>query len=313
MSDHFNGKRFFNTGPYTKKSLWDLIKWGITRNRGPWPRTRMKHPEIKPPVVTGEQNVNICYINHASILISTKHINILTDPIWSERASPFSFVGPKRIQDPGIRFSDLPRIDIVLISHNHYDHLDIPTLKQLHNKFNPLFIVPLANKKILQKHGIQKIQELDWWQEKAIEDSVITLLPSQHWSSRTLFDRFKSLWGAYGILVNRKRIYFAGDTGYGKHFSEVYQHWGKPEVACLPIGAYEPRWFMHDNHMTPEEAVLAHLDLHASYSIAIHFGFWQLGDDGFEQPVIDLAHAIEKYEIDKNKFMVLPPGNHFTV
>lgn len=308
ISNHFNGKIFVNTTPYKIKTTSDLFRWWFSQNKKPWPKhvANLPHSNIQTPLTSNE--VRITFINHATVLIQTQHVAILSDPIWSLRASPFTWLGPHRVRAPGIAFDELPKIDVVIISHNHYDHLDIPTLQQLNNKFHPIFIVPLGNKILLDQANIKNVVELDWWQSHQIGKATITLLPSQHWSARWLNDKNSSLWGSYGIKIDNKKIYFAGDTGYSVHFAEIKNKWGTPDLAFLPIGSYRPEWFMQENHLNPEQAVIAHQVLQAKYSVAIHFGTFQLSDEGIDEPVNDLKKALIKLNIQPDTFIVLPEG-----
>lgn len=313
VSDHFNGNVFFNHKPSSPKSLFDLWRWWFSRERKPWPTqiANVPHEPITP--VTQPNTVKITFVNHATVLIQTPSANLLTDPIWSERASPFSWWGPRRVRTPGIGFAELPHIDVIVISHNHYDHLDISTLLKLDKKFHPFFLVPLGNKILLNNAGIKNVIELDWWQSYEIKKARITFLPSQHWSARWLNDRNKTLWGSYGIEVANKKIYFAGDSGYENHFKTIREKWHIPDFALLPIGSYLPRWFMHDNHMNPEEAIQAHLDLQSAQSMAIHFGTFQLSDEAIDQPVKDLMASLTTYGISANQFRVLKEGETITL
>lgn len=308
LSDHFNGNIFFNHEPSPPKSFLDVLHWQLTRDKKPWPTSVANAPPSPVSQVTKPDEVKITFINHSTVLIQTQQCSLLTDPIWSERPSPFSWAGPKRVRKPGIAFSALSQIDIVVISHNHYDHLDLPTLIKLDKKFHPTFIVPLGNKSLLANAGIKNIIEMDWWQHHTIKDAHITFLPAKHWSARWLTDRNRTLWGSYGIEIAGKKIYFAGDSGYGSHFKIIREKWYQPDIALLPIGAYLPSWFMRNNHLNPEEAVRAHLDLQSSQSIAIHFGTFQLGDDGLNQPVEDLAAARTKHSVTAKHFVALREG-----
>jgi L-ascorbate metabolism protein UlaG (beta-lactamase superfamily) len=213
------------------------------------------------------------------------------------------------VRDPGLAFEDLPNIDVVLISHNHYDHMDIKTLKLLEKKFKPLFFVPLGDKKILKKNGLTRVFELGWWEQHTLSDNTqITLIPAQHFSGRTLLDSNKSLWGGYVIEENKFKILFAGDTGYSSHFTEIFEKFGSMDIALLPIGAYEPQHLMRAVHMDPSEAAAAHRDLKAKQSIAIHFGTFQLTDEGIDDPVIGLQKAMAEKAINSDSFKVLKEG-----
>lgn len=312
ISDHFNGKHFYNPsmlGKPTHKSTLDLLKWQWSRHRSEWPSHVLNEPHPPLPVVTNPNEVQATFINHSTVLLQTKEVNFLTDPIWAERASPFTFWGPKRVRNPGLEWSELPRIDVVLISHNHYDHMNLETLVRLKNQFDPLFIVPLGNASILKYKGITKIVELDWWQTYHFKNAIITLLPTLHWSARWLNDKFRALWGSYGIDVAHQKIYFAGDTGYSDLFSQIHARWGAPTLTFLPIGSYEPRWFMKNNHLNPEEAILAFKDLQAKKAIAIHYGTFQLSDEAYTQPESDLKLGLKKAGINENDFIILKEGH----
>lgn len=308
ISDHYNGKTFFNPGETgEQKGLMDVLKWKFTADTDKWPKT--SPVEITPsiPKSATSEKLSITFINHATFLIQVDGFNILTDPVWSTRASPVSFAGPKRVHPPGIEFENLPKIDIVVISHNHYDHMDADTIKMLEKKFAPHFITPLANIEKMKSFGATTVTELDWWESININPAFkITLTPAKHWSSRSLWDKREALWGSFFIEGAIEKIYFAGDTGYGPHFAETYKRLGAPTLSLLPIGAYQPRWFMKDNHMNPEEAVLAHSDLQSKLSIAMHFGTFQLTDEGINTPTQDLQIALEKLKIQN--FRVMIPG-----
>jgi L-ascorbate metabolism protein UlaG (beta-lactamase superfamily) len=218
-------------------------------------------------------------------------MNILTDPIWSQRCSPFPFIGPSRHRPPGIRFDDLPPIDLVLVSHNHYDHLDAPTLRALKKRFHAPTLTPLGNSALMARYGI-KGHDMDWWQTRQISSLNITLVPAQHFCARALSDRDATLWGGFVISGRAGDVYVAGDTGWGDHFAEIARRFPSIRLACLPIGAYLPRWFMKPAHIDPAEAVDAHKVLRASTSVAMHYGTFNLGDDGEMEPVDDLRRAI---------------------
>jgi L-ascorbate metabolism protein UlaG (beta-lactamase superfamily) len=281
LTDHFDGQRFHNAAPSVQGSF---LKWMLTRDPGHWNDWTDAPFGPPPPRAVGEGELRVTFINHATTLIQIDGINILTDPIWSDRTSPIGMFGPRRHRPPGIRFEDLPPIDLVLVSHNHYDHLDIPTLKRLTD--SPI-VTPLGNAALMRRYGIFAT-ELDWWQSKAI----ITLVPAQHFCSRGISDRNRNLWGGFVISSRSGNVYFAGDTGWGEHFAEIAARFQPVRLALLPIGAYLPRWFMRPVHINPEEAVKAHGVLEAQTSIAIHFGCFHLGDDGEHEPVRDLKLAI---------------------
>ena len=222
-------------------------------------------------------------INHSTLLLQNQGLNVLTDPIWSARASPFLF-GPRRRRAPGVQWQDLPRIDIVLLSHNHYDHLDLPTLRRLADRGQSQFIVPIGLARLLRSRNINPVHELDWGESLPVAGMTVYGVPALHFSARGLFDRNKTLWCGYVIRAADQTIYFAGDTGFGTHFALIRARFGEPRLALLPIGAYAPRWFMSPVHMAPDEAVRAHVILGARTSIAIHHGTFQLADEGIDRP-----------------------------
>lgn len=310
VSDHFDGKKFFNPwGENVAKSLWDVMKWKITSDAKNWEEvSESQHHEL--PAVTAGQT-SVTWVNHSTFLIRAQGLNILTDPVWSKRTSPFSFAGPKRVQAPGLSWDKLPKIDVVTVSHNHYDHLDLDTLLDLEKRDQPLFLVALGDGGWLKKKGLKNVVEKDWWEVAEFGAAKFTFLPAQHWSARWTWDRNESLWGAWGVEVNGQKIYHAGDTGLGPHFAQTRERWGSPEIALLPIGAYEPRWFMKPMHMNPSDAVEAMELLGAKQAIGMHFGTFQLTDEAREQPVKDLAEALAKKNIPATKFPAPKFGESF--
>lgn len=310
-SEHYDGERFYNIDPLAniKKGLLTVLQWRITSSPKEWPET--VENKVKPnfPQKIEDNEVHVTFINHSTLVVQTNGLTVLTDPIFSERASPVSFAGPKRVRKSGVSLEELPKIDFVIISHNHYDHLDINSLVSLKNKFDPTFIVPLANSALLEEYGITKVIELDWWQAHTVnENNKITLVPVQHWSARSPFDAFKTLWGGYVIEAGKKKIYFAGDTGYNNHFVETFKRFGAMDVSLIPIGAYEPRWFMKIQHVNPEEAVFAHMDLKSKKSIGIHFETFQLTDEGYLDPRQDLKKSLENLKLSPESFIAPEHG-----
>jgi L-ascorbate metabolism protein UlaG (beta-lactamase superfamily) len=248
-------------------------------------------------------------INHSTVLIQLDGLNILTDPVYSPRVGPFSWVGPRRHRDPGIPFDELPPIHAVLISHNHYDHLDLPTLGRLAERHRPRILVPLGNTALLESEGIAGGEDMDWWQSTTVGTALrVTLVPARHWSGRGLDDRFRTLWGGFVIEGSGGPVYFAGDTGWGRHFAEIRRRFGPMRLALLPIGAYQPRWFMKAAHISPAEAVRAHLTLGAGTSLAIHYGTFQLSDEGQDQPLFDLRRAVSGADMGDSQFWALQHG-----
>ncbi len=308
-TDHFDGKKFFTPNGRKPEGFGSVLKWMLNRNRGAW-KEDLSEAYGQHPLAHEKENIRITFINHSTFLIQVDGVNILTDPIYSKRASPFDWAGPKRMRLPGIRFEDLPRIDLVLISHNHYDHLDIQTLRTLFGGHHPQFITPLGVKALLDNEKIAGATDLDWWQQHAGKNGVtITCVPAQHFSGRGLLDRDATLWCGYTIKTSKGVIYFAGDTGYNQSiFTQIGEKAGSIKISLLPIGAYKPYWFMSAVHTSPEDAVKAHIDLKSQNSIGIHFGTFPLADEGYEDPVKDLGAALSKYNIREGDFTTLKQG-----
>jgi L-ascorbate metabolism protein UlaG (beta-lactamase superfamily) len=314
VSDHFDGERFSLPGGDTvgNKSLADLIRWQTTREPAAWPESVAVTPVVPAARVAGDAIV-ATMVGHATVLVQTRGLNILTDPIWSERASPVSFAGPRRVTAPGIGFDALPAIDLVLVSHGHWDHLDLPSLKALWDRDRPLILVPLGHGALLADAGIEA-REVDWNQRVAVPGStegpaVVVAEPVQHWSSRWFLDRNRALWAGYTIVLPGGNIYFAGDTGYGDgaFFRAVRRH-GPVRLALLPVGAYEPRWFMAEQHMNPAEAVRAFADLGAEQALGLHWGTFQLTDEGRDAPRAELATALAAAGVPGSTFPALAAG-----
>jgi L-ascorbate metabolism protein UlaG (beta-lactamase superfamily) len=282
VSDHFDGEHFSNMRAVPHGGFGAFLRWQMHRQRGPWV-DRDAPPGPKPPArVPG---LRVTFVNHATMLLQQDDLNVLTDPIWSLRASPVAFMGPRRHHPPGLRFEDLPPIDAVLLSHNHYDHLDLPTLLRLQAAHHPRFFCALGNKALLERAGLQRVTELDWWQSVPLTATVdLIAVPAQHFSNRGFFDRDRTLWLGYVLRGPAGLSYFAGDTGAGPHFAEIRRRLGAPRLAMLPIGAYRPAWFMSPVHEAPAEALAAHAQLGAGTSVAVHFGTFALGDDGQDEP-----------------------------
>ncbi len=322
ISDHFNGEQYFNPGyqqpspsQQPKHSRW-IWRWIFANDWPEWPDIKDSLPGPQPVARVSEDVFRITSVGHATFLIQIDGLNILTDPIWSDRCSPVSWVGPKRHKIPGIRFEDLPPIDAVLVSHNHYDHLDLPTLKRLGERGARRCVVALGNFKLVQKAGIPIVKELDWWQSVQLSPNVsVTLVPAQHFSSRTPWDRNKTLWGGFVISSPSGNIFFAGDTGYGPHFKEIARRFSPIRTALLPISPFRPQQSKeppHEHrpgvHMGPAEAVQAYLDLRAHISIASHFQVFQLGSDGFYDAVNELSSTLKERNLKQDVFVTPVPG-----
>jgi N-acyl-phosphatidylethanolamine-hydrolysing phospholipase D len=263
------------------------------------------------------------WIGHATVLVQMGGVNVITDPIFSERASPVDFTGPRRLQPPALALAELPRIDVVLVSHNHYDHCDIASLRTLARQEggSPLFVVPLGVRVLLAENGIERVAELDWWESVRVDGASgpveIVLTPVQHWSGRRLDDRMRTLWGGYAVFAPDLHLYFAGDTGYSRDFADTRARFasrqspergGGFDLALLPIGAYEPRWFMQTSHVNPDEAVRAHLDLGAKRSLGVHWGTFPLTDEPLDQPPRDLDAARVAHRVQGDVFVTMPIG-----
>ena len=321
VSDHFDGQLYFNPGVHQpslspgqeqarSRPGW-IWRWIFGSEWPEWPEVKEFTPGTPPATRHPKGTLSITAVGHATFLIQIDGVNILTDPIWSERCSPVSWAGPKRYTGAGIRFEDLPPIDVVLVSHNHYDHLDLPTLKWLAEKGVPLAIAPLGNLDLIKGTGIPHTDELDWWQSVRLSpDVTVTLVPAQHFSARTLWDRNKTLWGGFVVSGPSGNVYHAGDTGYGPHFREIARRFSSIRVALLPIAPFRPRQSKDtlsinysSVHMGPAEAVQAHLDLGAQLSIAAHFQVFQLGADGFGDAVNELASTLKERDLQPEIFI----------
>jgi L-ascorbate metabolism protein UlaG (beta-lactamase superfamily) len=279
----------------------------MAEKRTPWPASVPVEPQRPAPLAAGAWAA-ITFVGHSTFLIQTRAGHILTDPMFSERASPLRFIGPRRVRQPAVRLDDLPRISLVLLSHNHYDHCDLASLRTLSRRFDPLLVTPLGNRRLARSAGFRRIEELDWWEQASGAPLPVTAAPAQHFSARTPFDRNRALWSGFVLEVEGRRMLFAGDSGYGGHFQQVRQRFGAIDVALLPIGAYEPRWFMKDIHMDPWEAVQAHVDLEARLSVGMHFGTFQLTTEAIDEPIAALALARRERQMSEGQFTVLGFG-----
>jgi L-ascorbate metabolism protein UlaG (beta-lactamase superfamily) len=308
-SDHSDGRRFFNPSGANGQPFWKVPALLLTP-RTRWPAVVPVEPR-RPPR-PGPDEVVVTFIGHATFLIQDGATSILIDPVYYRRASPVSFAGPRRARAPGVQFDDLPTISLVLLSHNHYDHCDLGTLRELERRFHAPVVTPLGNGRLLRSSGLRWVEEIDWWETPSTAPFSITLTPAQHFSARHMFDRNRALWGGFLIELAGVRIFFAGDSGYGPHFSEIAERLGPIDLALLPIGAYEPRWFMKDIHMNPAEAVQAHLDLRTRQSIAMHFGTFQLTPEGIDQPPRELANALRGRAVPAERFRIMEVGESLT-
>jgi L-ascorbate metabolism protein UlaG (beta-lactamase superfamily) len=305
-TDHFDGTRFFNPTHASGQPV-SAVPRMLAETRVPWPDAMPVTPE-RPPAIDNDAWGTVTFVGHSTFLIQTRAGNVLTDPMFSERAGPLSFIGPRRVRAPGVRFDDLPDISLVLLSHNHYDHCDLRTLAALQRRFDLELITMVGNAALARKARVRRIEELDWWQPTKTSSIAVTATPAQHFSARTPFDRNRALWGGFVVEVAGRRIFFAGDSGYAPHFADVPRRLGDIDLALLPIGAYEPRWFMKDVHMNPDEAVRAHLDLGARRSIGMHFGTFHLTAEAIDQPLADLDAARRAHAVSSDQFTTLGFG-----
>jgi L-ascorbate metabolism protein UlaG (beta-lactamase superfamily) len=303
--DHFDGSRFFNPHAPAGRTFREFRRWQRTRQKAAWP-DHIDDPPFPPPGRAAADRIAATFIGHSTFLLQIGGVGVLTDPIWSDRASPLSFAGPRRVRRPGQSLEALPHVDLLLVSHNHYDHMDFPTLRQVRARWAPVTVTGLGNARHLAKCGIRTAIELDWWQSTEHAGARVTYVPAQHFSSRTPFDRNRSLWGGFVIEAGGAVVYFAADSAWCPYFAEIAGRFPRIDLALLPIGAYEPRWFMRQHHMNPEEAVRAHLDLHPRRSLGMHFGTFQLTDEAIDAPVTALRQAQAQAGVADHEFDI--PG-----
>jgi len=311
-SDHFDGRRFHNVDPTVHAGPFAFFRWQWDRlwgGAGAWPRWTDVTPGPRPPERVLGSGLRVTFVGHSTTLLQAGGLNVLTDPVWSQRASPVAWAGPRRRRPPGLRFEDLPPIDLVLLSHNHYDHLDLPTLRRLAREHAPRFVAGLGVGRLLADAGVGPALELDWWQEADGPGGLtVTCVPARHFSGRGLRDRDATLWCGYVLHGPGGLVYFAGDTGFGRHFEEIARRFGAPRLALLPIGAYLPLWFMGPVHLSPTDALRAHQILGARASVALHFGTFRIADDAEGQAVAVLQAALREEGGHQAAFWVLACG-----
>ncbi|MEM7542427.1 MAG: MBL fold metallo-hydrolase [Pseudomonadota bacterium] len=309
VAANFDGSRFFNTLPGHRR-FWSIPAFLLTGafQKAPWPDWIETEPSEVPESPSAGA-LAVTFVNHSTMLLRFNGLTVLTDPIYSERASPFDWLGPKRVRAPGVRFEDLPQIDVVLISHNHYDHLDLETLLRLRDhKGGPLVLAGLGNEEILDESGIENYRTLDWGESVKLGEIEFEFVEVRHSSGRGILDQKKTLWGGFVVKRPQGAIYFAGDTGYGPHFSEIAERHGGFQLSMIPIGAYEPRSVMAEVHLNPAEAVCAHKDLRSEQSIGIHFGTFQLTYEGINEPVETLKAELARQDVAGEDFWVMGFG-----
>ena len=300
VSDHFDGEHFFNPGATQAHSLGAVLRWQLTRHKARWP-ARLADPAFPPPGgAVAPSQVSLTFVGHSTFLIRLPEpaggvTTILTDPIFSERCFPVQWMGPRRVRPPGLALEALPPIDAVLVSHNHYDHMDLPSLRALHRRFRPLLLTTLGNAGPLRDAGVPGAVELDWWGTAMAGPVQVTATPARHFAARGARDRNRTLWAGFMLGAAKGSLLFAGDSGTGPHWAAIRDRLGPPDVALLPIGAYLPREIMQAVHMDPAEAVQARADLGARQAVGMHFGTFQLTDEAIDAPLEALrlarAHA----------------------
>jgi L-ascorbate metabolism protein UlaG (beta-lactamase superfamily) len=326
-SGHFDRERFFNPDappPSSRGRRNFLSRWSSNEERAAWPERVPVRPTVPPARVEGGAML-VTWVGHATVLVQTEGLNILTDPIWSDRASPFSFVGPRRVRAPGVRFEDLPKIDLILVSHNHYDHMDLPTLRRLWRRDRPLIVTSLGNDTIIAAAGVRAVAR-DWGgrvpvrparrrADGAVAGAVEVIVErNHHWSSRWFTDRNRALWSAFTIVTPGGNVFFAGDTGWGdgSWVRGAARH-GPFRLAIIPIGAYEPRDFMRSHHVNPEEALAIFETLGPARALGVHWGTFQLTFEPIDEPPRRLAALLRQRDIDAGRFVAVEAGGGFTI
>lgn len=279
-------ERFENVYPFPQKSFWTAMRWRWNRTPATWPTSRPLKQSPRVGQALKNQQVAITWIGHSSFLAEFENFRILMDPVYSKQIGPAGMFGPTRVVEPGLSLENTPKIDLILLSHDHFDHMDLPTLEFFAKRDNPTIIAGKGNKPLLQDTGFSKIVELNWWENHSLENIVdITFVPAQHWSTRNLFSRNTTLWGGFYFKMKEKKYYFVGDTGYHpKLFKEIQERVGSPDFSFIPVGAYAERNFMKDQHVNPEEAVAIHQDVKSKVSVGMHFGTFQLTDEPIDEP-----------------------------
>ncbi len=317
-SDHFDGRIFFNPDGKPPGRLVDLLRWQLGGGRAKWPASwPSPFPPATPEAKISGSGLRVTMVGHATMLVQIAGLNLLTDPVWSERASPLSFAGPRRVNPPGIDFDALPPIDAVLLSHNHYDHLDLDTLRRLTQDHDPLVVTPLGNDSIIRSAVRNvRISVHDWGERAALPGgATIHVEPAHHWSARGTRDRRMALWCGFVIETAAGKVYFAGDTGFhaGANYRLMARKHRRLRLAILPIGAYEPRWFMEGQHQNPDEAVRGMLLCRAEFALGCHWGTFQLTNEPVDEPGRKLVEALEIHDVPRERFRPMLPGEVWDV
>ena len=309
---HHTKNGFINNYPIEQHGFGSVLQWqlktignnqkkigvDVVKNDPNWIRNNTSEPVIT-------------WINHSTFLLQIDGVNILTDPIFSERCSPVQWAGPKRFTKPGLALDSLPKIDFVIISHDHYDHLDVGTIEQIQAKQKdnpPTWYVPLKVKQRFLDWGVTNVKELDWWEKENQSGFEIHCVPAQHFSGRSLTDRNSTLWAGWVLVKNDFRFFFAGDTGYSPDFKEIGKRLGPFDLSCIPIGAYNPRWCMKGVHVDPYEAIEIHKDVQSKLSIGMHWGTFALADEDMDEPPRSLTDGLQKTGLKSDEFIVLKNG-----
>jgi L-ascorbate metabolism protein UlaG (beta-lactamase superfamily) len=314
VTDHFDGTRFFNAGAEEPRTFASFMRLQFTETWATWPTAIPAVVPHIPPAAVGPSGIRLTLIGHATWLIQTAGVTLLIDPVWSDRASPVTFAGPKRVTPPAIPMDQLPPIHAVLITHNHYDHMDLSTVARLFALYRPLFLTPLGNDTIIRSAVPEaSIVALDWHQAADLSPSLtVSAVPTLHWSARGLLDRQHALWASFILRAPGGTIYAVGDTGFGdgQLFRQIGQHYGTIDMALLPIGAYEPRWFMKDQHMNPAEAVAAMQLCGARRALGHHWGTFQLTAEEHDSPARELNAAVQQSGLSSDRFVAVRSGEH---
>lgn len=312
LSDHCDGRRFHNPSGSAGRSWLEVLRWKLTSRAARWPRwVDIPHGRV-PPAPT-DDTVIATWVNHATVLLRTRACTLLVDPVWSDRVGPFGRIGPRRVHAPGIRWTDLPPIDLVLLTHDHYDHADLPTMRRLASRFpTARLVAPLGHADLARRSGFHaaRLLEMDWWQSRSIDAAGLQVqcLPAFHWSNRLSSRRNGRLWCGFGLRTGARTVYVAGDTAYDPPMTaKIALALGAVDLAILPVGCYEPRWFMQNQHCNPEEAALIHGALRARCSLGVHWGTFSLTDESRLAPVEEVMRVADA------TFRTVAPGESLTV